>query len=85
MDNETGKLIGYCPLFDHDHAFSSYERIYSQTTEEQKTLFEAAKEAQNELQMDFQTLLTMEQPHFLTQHQWEQVLNRILKLTQAPH
>ncbi len=82
MDNATGKLIGYCPLFDHDHAFSSYERIYSQTTELQKTLREAAQDAQKELQMDLQNLFFMEQPQFLSKEQWNKVLERAKHLTE---
>jgi len=34
MENETGKLTGYCPLFDHDHRFAPYENVISQTTKE---------------------------------------------------
>ncbi|MBS6196004.1 MAG: hypothetical protein KH828_10550 [Clostridiales bacterium] len=77
MDNESGKIIGYCPLFDHDHAFSAYSQVISQTTEEEKTLLGAALAAQKELQMDFAELKKMEIPQFLTAIQWEQVLERV--------
>lgn len=65
MDNERGKLIGYCPLFDHDHTFADYENVYSQTTEMRKTLKEAAEEAQAELQLDLSDLFVMDKPELL--------------------
>lgn len=76
MDNRTGKFTGFCPLFDHDHAFSTHKNIQSQTTEEPVSLLEAAREAQKELQLDLKKLEKIEQPQFLTDKQWEQVLER---------
>lgn len=26
MENISGKIIGYCPLFDHDHTFGNYQK-----------------------------------------------------------
>lgn len=77
MDNMTGKLIGYCPLFDHDHAFSEYEHVMSQTTVHVQSLRDAAVEAQKHLRLDVSKLLEMDTPDFLTEEQWEQVLNRV--------
>lgn len=80
MENETGKLIGYCPLFDHDHAFVSYENVISQTTAEPVTLYEAAADAQKELGLDLGGLKEMEKPGFLNEEQWNQVLQRAGRL-----
>lgn len=83
MDNQSGKLTGFCPLFDHDHAFAEYDNILSQTTEREITLYEAAKEAQNELKLDLQVMFEMECPTYLEQKQWEQVLERVRKIMQV--
>jgi len=40
MENDTGKLIGYCPLFDHDHAFSTASNVISRAAETAVTLEE---------------------------------------------
>ncbi len=79
-DNQTGKLIGFCPLFDHDHAFAGYDDITSQTTEDDMTLYEAAKMAQTELKMDMKVLFEMECPKYLEQEQWKKVLERAKNL-----
>ena len=76
MDNETGKLTGFCPLFDHDHAFVSYKDVMSQTAETQLTLRDAAVRAQKELGMDLDKLDVMERPQFLSAEQWDAVLAR---------
>jgi len=80
MENVTGKLIGFCPLFDHDHTFVSYDNVMSQTTEENKTLLEAAMEAQSELKIDLKRLFEMECPAFLSEKQWKEVLDRASKI-----
>lgn len=56
MDNHTGKLTGYFPLFDHDRAFCENPRTFSQTAREPMSLREAALEAQRELRMDLSPL-----------------------------
>ncbi|MBO1719713.1 hypothetical protein [Extibacter sp. GGCC_0201] len=76
MDNESGKIIGYCPLFDHDHAFCDNPMVLSQTVEEDMLLFDAAIQAQRELNIDMSRLDNMKCPIFLTDEQWEQVLSR---------
>ena len=76
MENATGKLIGFCPLFDHDHAFSGYANVLSQTRREAMTLYEAAAEAQEELGMELGSLEEMKRPRFLSEEQWEGVLER---------
>lgn len=76
MENTTGKLTGYCPLFDHDHAFAGYPNIISQTRKEEMTLYEAASMAQKELGMELKALDGMERPKFLKEEQWKGVLER---------
>lgn len=76
MDNASGKITGYCPLFDHDHAFCSYEKVYSQTTREPVLLLDAARLAQEELKLDLHGLDRMDCPAHLAQEQWEKVLER---------
>ena len=83
MENASGRLIGYCPLFDHDHAFSSNPDVVSQTTETEMTLFEAACLAQSELRLDLNGLEDMRRPDFLTEEQWQSALERKRKLDYA--
>lgn len=80
MENATGKLTGFCPLFDHDHAFSGYDNVMSQTSKEALTLYEAAAAAQKELGMELECLEELERPDFLRNEQWEGVLKRKRKL-----
>lgn len=80
MDNATGKLTGYCPLFDHDHAFVDYDRVMSQTSEKERTLYEAAISAQKELQLELSVFENMDCPEFLSEKQWVGVLERGKKL-----
>ena len=82
MDNHTGKLTGFCPLFDHDHAFSDYDNVLSQTTEETMTLYEAAKIAQEELKLDLSALWKMERPKYLEEEKWAKVLERARRISQ---
>lgn len=81
MDNKSGQLTGYCPLFDHDHAFAAYPDVMSQTTEEPILLREAAIQAQKELHLDLDVLDAMKKPALLSEEQWNQVLERKNKLT----
>lgn len=76
MDNQTGKLTGYFPLFDHDHAFCENPCVYSQTMEIPTSLQDAAIQAQRELHMDLSGLDKIGRPSYLTMQQWEQVLAR---------
>lgn len=80
MENSSGKIIGFCPLFDHDHTFASYDNVLSQTMEENKTLLEAALEAQAELKMDLGKLFEMGCPKLLSEKQWMEVLDRAKKI-----
>ena len=82
MENTTGKLTGFCPLFDHDHAFVNYDNVMSQTTEAAMTLEDAAVRAQKELGFDLSLLIEMEQPRFLNNVQWDAVLKRADRLLQ---
>lgn len=83
MDNESGKLVGVCPLFDHDHAFAGYEGVMSQTNREEISLLEAAQEAYRELQMELQPLWKMSRPDLLSEEQWTKVLERADRLTRG--
>ena len=76
MENSSGKIIGYCPLFDHDHTFGSYQNVMSQTTEDYLSLYEAAVMAQRELHMDLSVLEKMKKPELLSDGQWADVLRR---------
>ena len=76
MENATGKLTGFCPLFDHDHAFSRYANVLSQTRRKAITLYEAAAEAQKELGMELRSLEEMKRPRFLSDEQWVGFLER---------
>ncbi len=76
MDNKTGRITGFCPLFDHDHAFSMYPELYSQTVRDEMTLFQAAVRAQKELQMDLDAVDQMERPAFLSERKWDELLAR---------
>lgn len=83
MENTSGKLIGYCPLFDHDHTFGNHQNLMSQTTDEMISLYEAAVIAQKELKMDFSGVETMQKPELLSEKQWGEVLERTERLHQA--
>lgn len=76
MENSTGKIIGFCPLFDHDHAFSSYDNVMSQTTETEMTLRDAARHAQKKLGAELPVLDKCSRPLFLTEEQWDAVIER---------
>ncbi len=76
MENSTGKLTGYCPLFDHDHAFSQNNMVMSQTVGRDMTLEEAARDAQRELGLDVGKVPAMERPELLEREAWEGVLQR---------
>ena len=76
MENSSGKIIGYCPLFDHAHTFGSYQNVMSQTTEDYLSLYEAAVMAQRELHMDLSVLEKMKKPELLSDGQWADVLRR---------
>lgn len=83
MDNNTGKITGACPLFDHDRGFSSGKNLMSQTTERNMTLKDGALAAQRELKLELSGIFSMEKPHFLEEYKWEQVLGRCRELEDA--
>lgn len=76
MDNASGELTGYCPLFDHDHSFADHRNVMSQTTEQAVPLYDAAAEAQKEIELDFRALDHMAKPGLLSEKQWEGVMER---------
>ena len=80
MDNATGRIKAFCPLFDHDRAFCGDERIISQTTELPETLKDAAIKAQAELQLKLPEPEQMKKPKELNLRQWEQVKEHIREL-----
>ncbi len=83
VDNDTGRITGFCPLFDHDHGFSANKRVMSQTTWELMTLEEAAFLAQRELRLSLSLLFAMKRPEYLEMDQWKQVLVRGRRLAEA--
>ncbi|MBR2764721.1 MAG: hypothetical protein IKE03_01895 [Blautia sp.] len=85
MDPDTGKISGYCPLFDHDRSFSMQEGLLSQTTQDYITLEAAGMAAQRQLKADMGPLLEMSCPAFLDEQRWEAVLNRCRKLDLLSH
>lgn len=80
MENTSGKLVGYCPLFDHDHTFGDDRNVMSQTTDEIVSLYDSAVLAQKELRIDFSGLEGMQKPELLSEKQWEGVLERAEEL-----
>ena len=82
MENQTGKLTGFCPLFDHDHTFVNYDNVMSQTAETVMTLQDAAVRAQEKLGLDLSPLSEMEQPQLLSNAQWDAVLKRTGRILQ---
>ena len=80
MENTSGKLVGYCPLFDHDHTFGDDRNVMSQTTDEIVSLYDSAVLAQKELRIDFSGLESMQKPELLSEKQWEGVLERAEEL-----
>jgi hypothetical protein len=80
MDNDTGRMVGYVPLFDHDHAFSTRRAILSQTTDRPIALFDAAVVAQKELGCELGGILAMDCPPFLTGEKWQAVRERTERL-----
>lgn len=80
VENQSGKIIDYCPLFDHDHAFRNDKNLMSQTTEQYISLYDAAIIAQKELQIDFSELEDMQKPDLLSEKQWKAVLERAKRL-----
>lgn len=67
-------------LLNHDHAFSDGKNVFSQTTDAESTLEEAAVLAQQELRLDVTPLLSMEKPELLEEEKWQAVLARCRKL-----
>ena len=83
MENRSGKLIGYCPLFDHDRAFSPRSPLYSQTTPTYMTLKEAALTAMGKLSLDLMPIMSMSRPPFLDEEKWMDVRKRCEDLDDA--
>lgn len=78
VDNASGQIINMYPLMDHDHAFSDEPVIYSQTTEKDMELREAAKESlkNHHLHINFRNLIQMEKPEGISDKCWNGILNR---------
>src|SRR5699024_10052135 len=76
MENETGKLTGFCPLFDHDHTFVNYDNVMSQITESEMTLREPAIRAAKELGLKADGLDGIDRPEFLSEVQCIDVQER---------
>lgn len=76
FDVEENKLQKMYPLMDHDHAFDEEETLMSQSYEG-RTLFEAAKIAQDKINLPIENILEMQKPQYLMETEWEQVRNRV--------
>ena len=76
FDIEENKLQEMYPLMDHDHAFDEEETLMSQSYEG-RTLFEAAKIAQDKINLPIENILEMQKPQYLMETEWEQVRNRV--------
>ena len=79
FDVEENKLQGMYPLMDHDHSFDEEETLMSQTNEG-KTLLEAARIAQAQLNLPVKDILEIPKPEYLMDNEWEQVRKRVLML-----
>lgn len=76
FDIDKNELKKMYPLMDHDHAFDEEETLLSQTCEG-KTLLEAAKIAQDKINLPIKKLLDIRKPQYLTDTEWEQVRQRV--------
>lgn len=89
MDNNSARITGFCPLFDHDHAFSDSRNVLSQTTRTNMALEESARLAWQKMKsdkserLDFHSLSDMSKPSLLTDNQWQGVLDRADALRRA--
>ena len=83
MDNESGKIETLYPLMDHDHAFSDEPVIFSQTSEKEKILEEAALESIKKIHqtIHFDRLFKREKPEEIREEEWERVLLNARKLS----
>ena len=79
FDVEENKLQGMYPLMDHDHSFDEEETLMSQTNEG-KTLLEAARIAQAQLNLPVKDILEISKPEYLMDNEWEQVRKRVMML-----
>lgn len=79
FDVEENKLQGMYPLMDHDHSFDEEETLMSQTYEG-KTLLEAARIAQAQLNLPVKDILEIPKPEYLMDNEWEQVRKRVMML-----
>lgn len=79
FDVEENKLQGMYPLMDHDHSFDEEETLMSQTNEG-KTLLEAARIAQAQLNLPVKDILEIPKPEYLMDNEWEQVRKRVMML-----
>ena len=79
FDVEENKLQGMYPLMDHDHSFDEEETLMSQTNEG-KTLLEAARIAQAQLNLPVKDILEIPKPEYLMDNEWEQVTKRVMML-----
>lgn len=79
FDVKENKLQGMYPLMDHDHSFDEEETLMSQTNEG-KTLLEAARIAQAQLNLPVKDILEIPKPEYLMDNEWEQVRKRVMML-----
>lgn len=79
FDIEENKLQRMYPLMDHDHSFDEEETLMSQTYEG-KTLLEAARIAQAQLNLPVKDILEIPKPEYLMDNEWKQVRKRVMML-----
>lgn len=79
FDVEENKLQRMYPLMDHDHSFDEEETLMSQTYEG-KTLLEASRIAQAQLNLPVKDILEIPKPEYLMDNEWEQVRKRVMML-----
>lgn len=79
FDIEENKLQRMYPLMDHDHSFDEEETLMSQTYEG-KTLLEAARIAQTQLNLPVKDILEIPKPEYLMDDEWKQVKERVMML-----
>ncbi|MDD3402423.1 MAG: hypothetical protein PHQ72_03575 [Hespellia sp.] len=82
MDNESGKLIDLCDLFDHDRAFHLSENLRSQTSYEE-SLEKSAVKSTGIIRPDFKKMNAMDKPELMTDQQWDMVKKHVAILQDA--
>ena len=83
VDNESGEIVGLHPLMDHDHAFSLDPTLLCQPFDSEITLHDAAIEAIKKVSLNLNAVLQMKKPEYISNLQWNGVLDRVVELKEA--